>query len=81
MRTLCLSAVLAACSALGAEQGPFQRPAIPSFALGDLDSSVRGRIPDKEAALLILHDLLGLAPYLPRPRPHPDLPDRLPPAP
>ncbi len=25
MRTLCLSAVLAACSALGAEQGPFQR--------------------------------------------------------
>jgi len=54
--------------------------AVPSFALGDLDSSVRGRIPDKEAALLILHDLLGLAPYLPRPLPHPDLPDRLPPA-
>ncbi|NQT53314.1 DUF1998 domain-containing protein, partial [bacterium] len=40
--------------------------ATPAFALGDLDSSVRGRIPDKEAALLILHDLLGLEPYQPR---------------
>lgn len=45
--------------------------AVPAFALGDLDSSVRGRIPDKEAALIILHALLGLAAYVPRPRPRP----------
>ncbi len=29
--------------------------------------NMEGWIPDKEAALLILHDLLGLAPYVPRP--------------
>ena len=40
--------------------------ATPAFALSDLDSSVRGRIPDKDAALIILHDLLGLEPYVPR---------------
>jgi DEAD/DEAH box helicase domain-containing protein len=42
--------------------------AVPAFALSDLDSAARGRIPDKDAALLILHDLLGLDPYVPRPR-------------
>jgi len=39
--------------------------AVPSFALGDLDSATRGRIPDKDAALIILHELLGLEPYRP----------------
>ena len=28
---------------------------------------MEGWIPDKEAALMVLHDLLGLAPYVPRP--------------
>ncbi|HPD13389.1 MAG TPA: DEAD/DEAH box helicase [Planctomycetota bacterium] len=54
--------------------------AVPAFALSDLDSSVRGRIPDKQAALLILHDILGLAPYIAQPKPHPDMPERLSPA-
>jgi DEAD/DEAH box helicase domain-containing protein len=52
---------------------------VPAFALSDLDSATRGRIPDKEAALLILHETLGLPPYRPRPKPHPDLPDPIPP--
>ena len=43
--------------------------AVPSFALGDLDSGTRGRLPDKDAALLILHELLGLEPYVPKPLP------------
>jgi len=33
--------------------------AIPSFALGDIDSAVRGRIPDKAAAKLLLAGILG----------------------
>ena len=32
------------------------------------DTSGRGRIPDKEAALCLLHDLLQLEPYQPKPR-------------
>jgi DEAD/DEAH box helicase domain-containing protein len=32
--------------------------AVPAFALGDLDSSVRGRIPDKRAARLLVRALL-----------------------
>ncbi|MCX8037484.1 MAG: DEAD/DEAH box helicase [Candidatus Sumerlaeia bacterium] len=32
---------------------------MPRFAMTDLDSGTRGRIPDKQAALLILRDLLG----------------------
>jgi len=40
--------------------------AVPSFALSDLDSGTRGRIPDKEAALIILHEFLGLPPYQPK---------------
>jgi ATP-dependent helicase YprA (DUF1998 family) len=42
--------------------------ALPAFALTDLDSGTRGRIPDKQAALVITHHLLGLEPYVPRPR-------------
>ena len=45
--------------------------AVPSFAQTDLDSAVRGRIPSKEAALIILHELLGLPPFRPAHR-HPD---------
>ncbi|MDP6636362.1 MAG: DEAD/DEAH box helicase [Phycisphaerae bacterium] len=33
--------------------------AIPAFALGDIDSAVRGRIPDKAAARLLLAGVLG----------------------
>ncbi|MBT3202640.1 MAG: DUF1998 domain-containing protein, partial [Phycisphaerales bacterium] len=33
--------------------------AIPAFALGDMDSSVRGQIPDKSAAKLLLTRILG----------------------
>jgi len=39
--------------------------AVPSFAQTDLDSAVRGRIPDKDAALVILHEFLGLPPHQP----------------
>lgn len=42
--------------------------AVPAFAQTDLDSGTRGRIPDKEAALVITHHLLGLEPYVPKPR-------------
>ena len=47
--------------------------AVPSFAQTDLDSASRGRIPDKDAALIILHALLGLEPCRPAHR-HPDHP-------
>ncbi|MBU0606736.1 MAG: hypothetical protein KKI08_02570 [Armatimonadetes bacterium] len=43
--------------------------ALPAFALTDLDSGTRGRIPDKQAALVITHHLLGLKPYVPKVRP------------
>jgi ATP-dependent helicase YprA (DUF1998 family) len=33
----------------------------------DPDTTGKGRIPDKEGALVILHDLLELEPYVPRP--------------
>jgi len=33
--------------------------AIPAFALGDMDSAVRGRIPDKAAAKILLAGMLG----------------------
>ncbi|OFX13232.1 MAG: hypothetical protein A2Z18_08280 [Armatimonadetes bacterium RBG_16_58_9] len=33
--------------------------AIPAFAMTDLDSSTRGRMPDKEGALVILREMLG----------------------
>ena len=50
--------------------------AVPSFALSDLDSGTRGRIPDKEAALIILHEILGLPAYEPKSRPRHLRPDR-----
>ncbi|MGE5572075.1 MAG: DEAD/DEAH box helicase [Bacteroidota bacterium] len=40
---------------------------VPPFAQNDPDLSPRGRVPDKEAALIILHDLLEMEPYIPRP--------------
>jgi len=74
-----LSAVHTVVSQCGCEDGcpSCVGAAVPAFALGDLDSAVRGRIPDKEAALIILCELLGLEPYRPRLRPHPDLPDEV----
>jgi len=38
---------------------------IPPYAQHDPDASPRGRIPDKETALVILHDLLEREPYVP----------------
>jgi DEAD/DEAH box helicase domain-containing protein len=38
-----------------------------SWSYFDLDSEFRERIPDKEAALIILHDMLGKEPYIPKP--------------
>lgn len=40
---------------------------VPPFAQNDPDLSPRGRIPDKEAALVILHDLLEKGTYVPKP--------------
>ncbi|MEA4883389.1 MAG: DEAD/DEAH box helicase [Clostridia bacterium] len=38
---------------------------IPPYAQDDPDTTPRGRIPDKETSLLILHDLLERDPYIP----------------
>jgi DEAD/DEAH box helicase domain-containing protein len=38
-----------------------------SFVHYDAEGEARERIPDKEAALVILHHLLGLEPYIPHP--------------
>jgi len=38
---------------------------IPPYAQHDPDGTPRGRIPDKETALVILHDLLEREPYVP----------------
>lgn len=40
--------------------------ATPAFASAEIDSGTRGKIPDKEAALVALHEMLGLKPYVPR---------------
>ncbi len=40
---------------------------VPPFAQNDPDTSPRGRIPDKEAALILLHSLLDKEPYTPKP--------------
>jgi DEAD/DEAH box helicase domain-containing protein len=40
---------------------------IPVYAQQGADTEIKGRIPDKEAALVILHDLLGKDPYIPKP--------------
>ena len=45
--------------------------AIPPFAMTDLDSSVRGRIPDKAAARFLLDELLGGRPEDAGPAPDP----------
>jgi hypothetical protein len=34
----------------------------------DPDTAAKGRIPDKEGALIILHELLELEPYIPKPK-------------
>ncbi|HUS58701.1 MAG TPA: DEAD/DEAH box helicase [Planctomycetota bacterium] len=48
---------------------------VPAFAARPIDSGTRGRISDKEATLILLHDLLGLQPYEPKyPPPAPDAP-------
>jgi DEAD/DEAH box helicase domain-containing protein len=45
--------------------------ATPAFAMSRIESGTRGRIPDKEAALILLHEMLGLDPYVPKyPPPH-----------
>jgi len=40
--------------------------AVTAGATGAVESGVRDRLPDKEAALIILHDLLELPPYVPQ---------------
>jgi len=40
-----------------------------SWSYFDADSESRERIPDKEAALIMLHDMLGKEPYVPKPLP------------
>jgi len=40
--------------------------ATPAFALSRIESGTRGRIPDKEAALVLLHEMLELPPYVPK---------------
>jgi len=45
---------------------------VPPFAQNDPDTSPRGRIPDKEAALILLHSLLDKEPYTPKPVKRPD---------
>ena len=39
---------------------------IPPYAQQDPDTTPRGRIPDKETALIILHEMLEREPYVPR---------------
>ncbi len=38
---------------------------IPPYAQNDPDATSRGRIPDKDTALIILHNLLEKEPYVP----------------
>jgi len=40
---------------------------IPPFTQLDPDTGGKGMIPDKEAALVIIHSLLGKEPYVPKP--------------
>ncbi|NLY88864.1 MAG: DUF1998 domain-containing protein, partial [Firmicutes bacterium] len=46
---------------------------VPPYSQLDPETSPRGRIPDKEAALVILHDLLEKEPYIPK-RPKREIP-------
>ena len=47
---------------------------VPRYSFGDADGSTRGTVPDKEAALCILHHLLEREPYVPKPLPMPTAP-------
>lgn len=47
---------------------------VPAYQSGDPDAEVRGRLPDKEAALMLLSDLLGAKPYVPKGPRYADLP-------
>jgi DEAD/DEAH box helicase domain-containing protein len=38
----------------------------PAYATSRIESGTRGKIPDKEAALILLHHMLELEPYVPR---------------
>ena len=40
--------------------------AVPPFAMSELDDATRGKIPDKEAAIILLHEMLKLKPYIPK---------------
>jgi DEAD/DEAH box helicase domain-containing protein len=56
-----------------------------NYTYYDVDGEARERIPDKEAALVILHEMLGLQPYIPRRTPAGSTPvnqpiEQLPPA-
>lgn len=42
--------------------------ALQTWSYFDADSGTRERIPDKEAALILLHDMLGKEPYVPKKR-------------
>lgn len=39
---------------------------IPPYVQGEVDGEAQGVVPDKEAALVILHALLGKEPYIPK---------------
>lgn len=39
---------------------------VPPFAFTSIDAGTRGTIPDKEAALILLHALLEKSPYIPK---------------
>jgi ATP-dependent helicase YprA (DUF1998 family) len=39
---------------------------VPPFAFTSIDAGTRGTIPDKEAALILLHALLEKPPYIPK---------------
>ncbi|MBD3237324.1 MAG: DUF1998 domain-containing protein, partial [Candidatus Eisenbacteria bacterium] len=41
-------------------------PVLPTVASGDPEQSGRGRIPDKEGALVLLHRMLEKEPYIPK---------------
>ncbi|MCD6326899.1 DEAD/DEAH box helicase [bacterium] len=40
--------------------------AMPGFAMTSIDSGTRGVLPDKEIAIVLLHEMLGLEPYEPK---------------
>jgi DEAD/DEAH box helicase domain-containing protein len=44
--------------------------AAKTYTYYDAGGEARERIPDKEAALVVLHEMLGLEPYIPRHAPH-----------